>query len=60
MVESDAPTKTMAMNIKFLPTGVQFALAICVCILVSCFYELIRIKGRGPQKEEKEGDDFDG
>ena len=29
-------------------------------MLVSCFYELNRIKGRGPQKEQKEGDGFDG
>ena len=29
-------------------------------ILVSSFYVLNRIKGRGPQKEQKEGDGFDG
>ena len=29
MVESDAPTKTVAMITKFLPAGVQLALAIC-------------------------------
>jgi hypothetical protein len=29
-------------------------------ILVSCFCLPDRIKGRGPQKEQKEGDGYDG
>ena len=43
----------------WLHTG-NFSFSKIISILVSSFYVLNRIKGRGPQKEQKEGDGFDG